>query len=53
MALSELQRDALALAETEEERLFLIKMIKRHGEFYRPPAFKGDDGWWPNKDPDM
>lgn len=51
--MTEAQRDALLLAKTEKERLFLIKMIEEHGEFYRPPEYKGDDGWWPNKYPDM
>lgn len=42
------QRDALLLAETEEERQYLRKMIKEHGDDYDPEA-----DWWPNKYPDM
>lgn len=46
------QRDALLLAETEKERKYLRKMIKEHGDCFRPGE-DGDEGWWPNKYPDM
>ncbi len=45
------QRDALMLAETEEERKKLIKRIKEYGDIFDPDWLETD--WYPNKYPDM
>lgn len=46
------QRDALMMAETEKERARLRKMIREYGDDFVPDV-DGGEGWWPNKYPDM
>lgn len=50
--MTEKQRDALLLAETEKERQRIRKGIKEYGDYYDPNG-DGGVGWWPNKYPDM
>lgn len=46
--LTQKQRDALLLCESESERNKLRKKIKEYGRYYDP-----ETDWWPNKYPDM
>jgi hypothetical protein len=50
--LSDRQRDALLMADSEKEREYIKKMIREHGEFYQP-ATPNSEEWWPNRYPDM
>lgn len=51
-SLTQKQRDALLMADSEKERKRIRKGIREHGEFYDPNG-DGGAGWWPNKYPDM